>query len=130
MPSAYLSHPIRGAKGDEATREDMEANNRQACEFAMKIRAAYPGLDLYCPGEHDELVQEGIEQDVLTAEQILEIDQYLVSKRNFLIVYAPDARLSGGMLLEIHTANRRGMPIVVTNGSLEVIGAVLETFIR
>jgi hypothetical protein len=109
----------------------MEANNRRACEFAAKIRKAYPGLDLYCPGEHDEMVQEGIECGILTADQILEIDQQLVSKRNFLIIYAPDGTISNGMRLEIRTAERHGMPIVVTNGGVPVgVEAVLEASIR
>jgi hypothetical protein len=125
-----MAHAIRGPKGDDATRADMEANNRKACEFAARIRQACPTLDLYCPGEHDELVQEGIERGILTAEQILEIDQHLVPKRDFLIVYAPDDRLSGGMLLELHTAGRSNMPIVVTDGDLTVIMAVLGGFLR
>jgi hypothetical protein len=130
MPSAYMSHPIRGPKGDAATREEMEENNRKACEFAARVREAYPSLDLYCPGEHDELVQEGIEQGILTTAMILEIDKRLVPRRDFLIVYAPDAHLSEGMLLELHIAAKYKMQVVVTSGDLFPIGVVLEAMIR
>lgn len=132
MPSAYLSHPIRGAKGDDATREDMEENNRKACAFAAKIREAYPTLDLYCPGEHDEFVMQAHERGFLTENQILGVDADLLAKRDFLILYAHDAHISNGMAFEVRAAHRnhKTVVLVVNDESIDSIGTVLEEFIR
>jgi hypothetical protein len=127
-----MSHPIRGIKGDKATREEMEANNRRACEFAAKVRQAYPSLELYCPGEHDEFVMAAYRRGLITEHEILGVDVDLLAQRDFLIVYAPESHISHGMAFEIRAAHagHKVVVIVVGDDSLESIGAVLETFIR
>jgi len=128
MIRAYLSHLIRGAKGSAATREDMEANNRRAIEFAAQVRAEFPGLDLYVPAIHDEFVLEAYEMGVLTESQILAVDVRLVRKRDLLIVYAPDRYLSNGMLQEHRAAGVGGVDIVYVfaAGDVEPIQQYLE----
>jgi len=54
-PRFYLSHPIRGAKGDKATEEDMQKNRIAASIFATKLEWEC-GLNIYCPAEHDEVI--------------------------------------------------------------------------
>jgi hypothetical protein len=127
---AYLSHPIRGAKGAAATHEDIEANNRRAIEFAARVRAEFPGLDLYVPAEHDELVQESLEQGILTTEQILQIDRYLLARRDILIVFSPDSYIGGGVRVEIEEAQRLRKPIAFTTGSMDPIHGVLESILH
>jgi len=132
MPSAYLSHPIRGIKGDSATREDMEENNRRACAFAARVREAYPSLDLYCPGEHDELVMRAFERGFITESEILGVDVDLLSRRDFLIAYAPESHISHGMAVEIQAAQarRKVLVLVVNDECLDAIGVVLEGMLR
>jgi hypothetical protein len=130
MIRAYLSHPIRGAKGMAATREDMETNNRRGMEFAAKVRAEFPGLDLYVPAEHDEFVIQAYELGYLDETQILCVDRQLVADRDILIVYAPDGYVSNGMNEEIEEAQCRTISWVFTYGSLTPIRSLLERFLR
>jgi len=127
---AYLSHPIRGAKGAAATREDMEANNRRAIEFAAQVRAEFPGLDLYVPAEHDEFVIEAYEMAYLAESDILAIDVRLVQKRDMLITYAPESHISNGMRIEIEAAQAARKPIAFTTGGMDPIHGVLESFLH
>jgi len=122
MIRAYLSHPIRGAKGDLATRDEMEANNRRAIVFGRRLRicCARYDLDLYIPGEHDELVQEGIEHGIITAAQILQIDKHLLIRRDFLVLWVPDGFVSRGMADEEATAKAANMPVIRAEGDLAV----------
>jgi hypothetical protein len=130
MIRAYLSHPIRGAKGSAATREDMEANNQRAVEFAKQVRAAFPTLDLYVPAEHDEFVVQAQNANLLDISGVLIIDRQLVAARDILIVYAPDQYVSAGMNEEIEEAQYRGIPWVFTYGSMTPIHSLLERFLR
>ena len=132
MPAirAYLSHPIRGVKGAAATREDMEANNRMACEFAAMIRVAYPNLDLYVPAEHDEFIMLAYERGILTERDILSVDCDLVSRRDLLIMWLPDMHVSSGMWQEMREADRVGISIVWVKDDLSPIGRALEAFGR
>ena len=127
---AYLSHPIRGAKGAAATHEDMEVNNRRAIKFAARVRAEFPSLDLYTPGEHDLFVVLAYEAGYITEEQILAVDKIILAQQNILIVYSPDGYIGGGVGVEITQAQRLKMPIVFTTGSLDPIHRMLEGMVR
>jgi hypothetical protein len=132
MPSAYLAHPIRGVKGPDATREDMEANNLRAMEFAGLIRERFPGLDLYVPAEHDEFVMLAHEQKFLSEDQILMVDAEILRKRDLLILFAPDRHISTGMMFESRVAITHRMSLVPVEGDydLHLIGVVLEAMKR
>jgi len=134
MIRAYLSHPIRGVKGMAATREDMEANNRRAIEFARIIRecCGHHGLDLYVPAEHDEFVIQAYELGYLTEQQILDVDVQLVQKRDLLILYAPDKYISTGMLREHTQAECSNLYIVYVfeEDNIEPIQRYLESLKR
>lgn len=131
MLRAYLSHPIRGAKGAVATQEDMEANNRKAIEFAWQLRARFPGLDLYVPAEHDEFVMHAYMAGYLTEQEILDVDCTILRKCDLLIVYMPDGHVSSGMSREIAEAALRGMYVGYTDGtSFDAIEYYLRTCMR
>jgi hypothetical protein len=129
MIRAYLSHPIRGAKGSAATHEDKEANNARAIMFAARVRAEVPGLDLWVPAEHEEFMQHAEDLGILTDELILAVDRKIVQSRDILIVYAPESFVSAGMCEEIMVAQAAGKPWAYTTGALEPIGRLLEGFL-
>lgn len=129
MISAYLSHPIRGAKGAAATRKDMDANNQRAMEFAAKVREAFPGLELYVPAEHDEFVITAYEKGYLDEKQILNVDGQLIASRDFVILYVPERHISGGMLFESEVAAQHHKPVAITAGEMWSIYYIVEDFI-
>ena len=108
----YLSHSIRGKKGNKATNEDMEHNNELAIIIANKLRRKFDGkIELYCPAEHDEFVLIAYRKDYLTESQILSVDCSILSQRDLLLVYAKDNFISRGMKIEIEYANGINLPI-------------------
>jgi hypothetical protein len=127
MLHAYLSHPIRGAKGSDATQADMEANNQRAIEFAARVRDEFPGIILYVPAEHDEFVLLAYGNGYLKESQILAIDKLILARRDILIVYAPTGYIGGGVGEEIGEAQCLGKPLCITNGALDPIHRLLES---
>jgi len=129
---AYLAHPIRGAKGADATQEDMEINNQKAIEFAKRLDIYFgSNLEIYVPGEHDEFIMLAYLKGILTEKQILEIDCEILSKRDIVIVAYWSGQLSRGMQTEVMKATELGIPIFVLSGldivSLEKLRITLET---
>ena len=116
MFKIYLSHPIRGAKGANATREDMEANNKIAIVIGKAIERWYRDkflneeISVYVPGEHDEFVMLGYENGTLTEKQILDIDCQIITTCD--MVYALSGEVvSHGMQVEIDFANGHNIPV-------------------
>ena len=129
----YVSHPIRGAKGKTATREDMEHNNQQIIKFARSLRQCYPTIDFYVPAEHDEFVLEAYEQGFLSESQILDADCAIVRKCHVLIAVALDEHLSRGMFKEMREASLFHIPIVVIENNeqgLKTIDSYLLSLMR
>ena len=126
----YLSHAIRGDKGEAATREDQAENCKKAIMFAEWLRRyildayqhgvthelecadctiALRGHDnLYVPAEHEEFVSAAYNRGYLSIEQILEIDCMILSTCGALIAYGP---VSPGMKVEIDYAVFHGIPV-------------------
>jgi hypothetical protein len=127
---AYLSHPIRGKHGVDATSEDIACNNKVAMEFAAVVRKTFPNLDLYVPAEHDEFVSEAYSLGDITEDGILNADVQLIARRDLLIVFLPEGHLSRGMLREVMGAELYGVPTVHTTGPLYPIERALEEFKR
>jgi hypothetical protein len=113
----YFSHPIRGKKGKDATREDMDTNNQLAKSAANQIRSFFREIDFYVPAEHDEFVMEAYTQRSLTIEQILEADKTIVRKCDFLVAYMPEDYLSNGIIKEIIEACDNRIPVFFLVGS-------------
>jgi hypothetical protein len=55
--TAYFSHSIRGAKGKDATPDDMALNCAMAKHAADMLRRVCPALEIYVPAEHEDYVQ-------------------------------------------------------------------------
>jgi len=109
-PRFYLSHPIRGAKGDKATEEDMQKNRIAASIFATKLEWEC-GLNIYCPAEHDEVISILYRKGLIGEEDILEADCAIIDKCCGLIAFGTD--ISEGMAHEIEYALKQGKPVLV-----------------
>lgn len=116
MIRVYCSHSIRGKMGKNATDEHMKANNDKAIEFGKKLRSAFPSINFYVPGDHDEFVLIAFLDKYINETQILAVDCKIVQRCNFLIAYSPDGFISGGMQVEIDYANKEGIPVLVIEG--------------
>ena len=108
----YVSHSIRGKFGNDATDEQMEANNNKAKAFGTVISKEFPMIDFYVPGEHDELVLIAYRRGYLKEDEILKVDCEIIDRCNFLIVYAPDGYTSRGMHIEIDHCVFNKIPVI------------------
>jgi hypothetical protein len=115
----YLSHPIRGKKGADATDEDMVYNCTVASAAADEIRSylldwkrmdGFIDVEVYVPGEHDEFVQLAYKAGYLDETQILDIDCMILDTCD-LIMLAGDY-LSFGMRRELEHAQAHNIPAV------------------
>jgi len=115
----YLSHHIRGPKGEEATPEDMRANCDKHHKIGEEIGAylydwwkilGFPKAELYVPADHDEFIQIAYRKNIITEAQILEVDCDIVSSCSLLIAFT-DSELSKGMKIEVDHALNVGVPI-------------------
>lgn len=110
--SAYVSHPIRGTLGANATKEDELANMQLAIDFAAQLRTAYPEVDFYVPAEHNEFVMTAFFEHDLSEDVVLKTDIIILKKRDFIVIFAPESYISGGMKREIDAAIEAGIEVV------------------
>lgn len=108
---AYLSHCIRGIKGETATMDDMRHNCEAAIGYGNMLRKNMPELDLYIPAEHEDFVQRVYEAGWITVEQILDVDCSIISTKDIVIVYNPEG-ISPGMRVEIDYAKLHNMKVM------------------
>ncbi len=108
----YISHPIRGKFGPDATDEQRKEHSDKAVAFGNMHRNEFPMIDFYIPGEHYEIDTVAFRKKYMTEEQILDIDCIIISRCNFLIVYAPDGYTSGGMQIEIDHCVFNKIPVI------------------
>ena len=106
MLKIYLSHAIRGAKGADATEEDMRHNCERIKGIAYSIRQAITAdIELYVPAEHEEFVSIAYRDKYLNEGQILDIDCKIIDTCDMVIAYVPYGdELQGGRKIEIDHA--------------------------
>lgn len=111
------SQPIRGKKGNAATKEDMAKNNQQAIEFAKYVRKCFP-VELYVPAEHEDFIQIAYDKGWINIEQILTVDGEILKRCDGVIFYLPDGMKisdSQGMSFEKCVAQANDIPWVEIN---------------
>jgi len=119
--TGYFSHPIRGLKGAQATREDMNLNNDLAALVGRMLHNFCPNLDLYIPAVHDEYVTEAyLRGGVETDKEILEIDKIILRRRDIFIAFAYKGVFSKGMRIEIDEAHERKIPVFIFKTVTEI----------
>jgi len=107
--------------GKDATHETMVENNRKAVAFVAELKIAFPNIEFYCPGEHDEFVINAYEMGYVTETQILDVDCKILDSRNLLLNYIPDRYISNGMWRENYHAQLQGIPILMATCVPEAI---------
>lgn len=128
--SCYMSHHIRGPEGDKATAETRMHNKRVAQRVGRELRAQFPNLELYVPGDSDEWAEIGYSEGIITVDQILDIDCCIIDARDCMIVYDQYGKLGGGMQREVDHCIETGKPcLLVTNLSDFSLGKI-ETFLN
>ena len=74
----YVSHCIRGRKGDKCPPEEVERNCIKATQDGAALMALFQrwGLPvhLHIPGAHDDFVQKAYRAGYITEKQILDTD--------------------------------------------------------
>jgi len=109
---AYISHTIRGKYGIDATDKQRKENSERCILFGNALRKEFSMIDFYIPGEHHEMDTISFRKGYMTEEQILDIDCTIISKCNFIIIFAPDDYISTGMQIEIDHAVKSGIPVI------------------
>ena len=70
----YLSHPIRGKAGPNASHDVQAKNCAEAIRVADILRGLFTKLELYVPAEHETFIQIAYDAGHLNEGQILNID--------------------------------------------------------
>ena len=116
----YLSHLIRGPKGDAASDQEIANNIQEHIKVGEEMRAylidwekmeGFPKSYLYVPADHDEFVQIAYKRKYINEEQILDTDCAIIERSNMLIAYG-NFTVSRGMKVEINYASDKGIPIL------------------
>jgi len=90
----YVSHPIRGMRGKDATAVEIRFNNKTAMAFGEALSKEFPNIEFYVPAAHDEFVLIGYEAGILTEKEILYIDCKIVDTCQAVIAYVPERYIS------------------------------------
>jgi hypothetical protein len=115
----YMSHWIRGPKGENATKKDIRENLDKHIAIGTEIKAylidwekmdGFPKMDLYIPAEHDEFVQIAFNRHYVNEEQILDVDKEIIDRCQLVIAYG-DFTKSRGMKVELEHAGEHDIPI-------------------
>ena len=124
----YVSHPIRGAKGKDATDEDMRTNNRLAFKFGEALQAEFPHVEFYVPAAHDEFVMIGYDEGILNESQILFIDCKIIDTCQVVLAYIPERHVSNGMFIETSHAVMTGKRVLLVddNNAVNIFRRYLE----
>jgi len=126
----YLSHPIRGSKGADATADDMRKNNEAAITVANHLRENITtSIDIHVPAEMEEFVLTAYYLGVLTEKQILAVDCKIIDHCDAVIIYAPDD-LCGGCKIELDHAIKQNIPVFIANNAETLLNMVAEFILR
>jgi len=125
----YVSHPIRGKKGEDATDEEMEINCNRAIKFGNTLKSQFSGVDFFVPGEHDEFASIALKKGRITIAEVLETDCDIIDTCDAIVVWCPENYISDGMMVELSYANTGGIPTFIVQGpagAIQAIGRFLE----
>lgn len=113
----YVSHAVRGVLPlglGESLQERCEANNRIAIQLGKELREYWPEVDWYIPGEHDTFPIAAMGLELLTVDQVLDIDCEIISKCDALFPVRWEPGPSEGMVREWEFAKSHNIPIIAT----------------
>ena len=110
---AYLSHHIRGPKGDDSTALDRLLNRAEAMKCALVLRELIPDLQLYVPGEVDDWAEAAYTKGILTVTQILDVDCGIIDTKDVMLMYDWYYSPGEGMVYERDHCLKTGKPFFV-----------------
>lgn len=115
MVKTYLSHYIRGPKGNEATDEDMDRNRAAASLVGKQLSILVPELELYVPADHDVFVAHGWRAGILTEKIVLDVDCYIIEQGELVLFHDPAGvmKQSRGMMRELRHTQEIGLPYLI-----------------
>lgn len=114
----YLSHQIRGPKGDDATDEEIQSNIELYKAIGQELKAyfidwekmdGFPKIELYVPADHDEFVLISYQRGYLTETEILSTDCGIIDTCDLVIMFSNYR--SHGMQVEEAYAAKEGIAI-------------------
>ena len=116
MLRGYMSHSIRGKKGDACPPEEVEANCAKAAQDGAALMALFQrwGLPvhLYVPRVHDDFVQKAYKAGYMTEKQILDTDCEIITDCDFLLQYDWQDYISSGMKYEAEYCEAHNIPVI------------------
>lgn len=119
-PLIYLSHPMRGKKGNttegNADANYQNKNSAQAVENVLILRKGFPEVNWHCPGEGNIPVQTAYKLGYLSIDQILTMDCTIIEQRcSGTLVHRWEA--SVGADIEEDCSRRLNYPVLVFEDS-------------
>lgn len=125
----YVTHSIRGMKGDDATAEDMKINNNNAITFGTILRDLFPDVDFYIPAEMDNLLVAHEINPGGIVKQLLAVDCAIIDSRDLLLVWIPDQYISNGMMVELLHASKINKEIAIVR-TVEEAEGILDIILK
>ena len=117
----YLSHCIRGPKGENAPHKEIQQNIKKFKKVGQELQSyffdwekmeGFPKIDLYVPAEHDEFVMIAYSKGFITETEILDVDCTIIDTCDLLISWGfPKDTGSNGMKIECEHAYKQQIPI-------------------
>jgi len=80
-PTIYYSHPIAGKNKPDADYTHENVNCDIATKNILWLRKTFPQVRWYCPGEVEIPVQTARILQLLTVDQVLDIDFHIIKTR-------------------------------------------------
>lgn len=127
----YLSHPIRGEKGDKATADDMKFNNEAAIGIANYIRKHITSdINIHVPAEMEKFVYTAYKMNVLDEHQILAVDCKIIEGCDAVLIYAPFGSVVSGCQIELEHAIRCHKPVFIFEDAKTAVDMVAQFILR
>lgn len=129
-PKIYYAHPMRGKLGSGGSENYnyQNSNSEQAVKNVTWLRLVFPRVDWYCPGEVEEPVQAFRKLGMVTTEQVLDMDLYLL-KEHCLGVLAHRWEASEGVNGEIQRVQSLNFPWTIVEDPADITKCSMEDFI-
>ncbi len=108
--TAALIAPVRGKLGDTVDPKEKLDNVRVGIQLGYAIRQAFPSLDLFCPHEHETVIDK-LWKNGLASSDIITATSQIAAEKDFCLVYNGNG-ISAGMAREIDVVTEAGKPIV------------------
>ncbi len=108
--TAALIAPVRGKLGDAVDPKEKLDNVQVGIQLGYAIRQAFPSLDLFCPHEHETVIDK-LWKNGLASSDIITATSQIAAGKDFCLVYDGNG-ISTGMAREIGVVTEAGKKIV------------------